>query len=98
MKSIDIFWFRYKTLCAKQLELQAAYEDADEADRLAWKIYEGLDEETYWANPKHYDEIVRETSEKVKTLRGHLASLEDAITHANRLAEELQYLEDEGVL
>lgn len=98
MKSFELFLFYHKTLACKRDELQVAYEEADDADRLAWRIYEGLDEETYTANAKHYDAIVEATSARVKHLREQLASIEDAITHAARLENELSFLEEEGVL
>lgn len=98
MKSFELFRFYHETLARKRDELQAAYEEADDADRLAWRIYESLDREVYEASPNHYDKIVEETSERVKHLREQLASIEDAITHAKRLESELEFLEDDGVL
>lgn len=98
MKSFELFLFYHETLARKRDELQAAYEEADDADRLAWRIYESLDWETYAANAEYYDKIVEETSERVKHLREQVASIEDAITHASRLECELSFLEEEGVL
>ena len=98
MKSFELFRFYHDTLMRKRDDLRAAEEEADEADRLAWRMYDNLDREIYEANPDHYDKIVNETSERLKHLREQLASIEDAITHAVRLENELTFLEDEGVL
>ena len=98
MKSFELFRFYHDTLMRKRDELREALEEADEADRLAWQIYEGMSREVYEANPDYYDKIVDDTHSKSLALTEQLASIEDAITHAVRLENELEFLEDEGVL
>ena len=97
MKSYNLSLFR-RALIDKRDTLQVEYEEAEETDCLAWRIYEGLDEATYSANARHYDKIVEETSEHVKRLCEQIASLEDAIIHAERLENEIKFLEEEGLI
>lgn len=98
MKSFELFLFYHDTLASKRDEVQTALEEADEADRLAWQWYENLPREQYEARPDYYNKIVDDTHSRVLTLTEQLASLQEAITHAKRLEEELEFLEDEGVL
>lgn len=98
MKSYDIFDLYHKTLTEKRDALELALDAAEEADRAAWEKYDGLTEEEYNANPREYDHMVEATSKTYKAIKEHLASIQDAITYAARLEQELSFLEEEGVL
>lgn len=98
MRAFDIYLFQFEKLAAKRDELAAAVEEADEADCEAWKWYEALTDEEYRACKAEAEARVNDTHEKYKRLKGQLEAIEEAITNANRLYEQMEFLEEEGVL
>lgn len=87
-----------KALYAKDDELRAKLEAAEEEDSKLWKWYEGMTEEEYHACEAEADRKVEESSKLVKTLREHLEEVWKCIKLMEKLEDSLQYLESEKVV
>ena len=94
--SYDIYDTRAE-LQALRDKLQIQEREADEADAIAWKWYDSLTEEEYFANQQEADRRVDATSKTLKVLHERLMMVEEAIAATSRLYEALGGIETEGL-
>lgn len=78
-------------------KLQIQEQEADEADAIAWKWYDNLTKEEYFANQQEADRRVDATSKALKLLHEQLMMVEEAIAATSRLYEALGDIETEGL-
>ena len=77
--------------------LQIQEQEAEDADAIAWKWYDNLTEEEYFANQQEADRRVDTTSKTLKVLHERLMMVEEAIAATSRLYEALGDIETEGL-
>ena len=78
-------------------KLQIQEQEAEDADAIAWKWYDNLTEEEYFANQQEADRRVDTTSKTFKVLHEQLMMVEEAIAATSRLYEALGDIETEGL-
>ena len=97
MKAYECYNMRH-SLYTKSKVLRKQLAEAEDEDTKAWKWYEDMTEEEYWACADEADLRVGETSKEVRRLREAIDEVEAAIRHLDRLEEHLRYLETEGII
>ena len=98
MKTYELYFYRTKVLEPLKLKLTAELIEAEEADYTAWKAYEAMTDEEYYANAAVYDKQVDETSKRVQLLRMQVESVSKAVEAIMTLETEADYLEGIGLI
>lgn len=98
MKAYELYFYRTEKLEPLKLKLTAELAEAEEADYNAWKAYEAMTDEEYFANAAVYDKQVNEISKRVQLLREQHESVNKAICACLILETEADYLEGIGLI
>lgn len=96
--NITTLWEDRNALYKLSDTLREQLEAAEDADEAAWAWYESLSEEAYFAIADEADDKVKNTSEACRRLRERVESVEASIKLIEKLEDEVQFLEQEGVL
>lgn len=98
MKAYELYFMNKEQLkpLRKQIAIQA--EIAEDIDFQAQREYNALSDEEYQKNAAEYDKHVKETQDKASLLKFHLECLDKAIELTAALEEELEFLEEIGLI